>query len=378
MRKLAILFVFMLSSLSVTHVPCQQFTFSIWVDKGCGGEYFVGDMLTVHWSVSHAAEITVWEIEPDGFKRKLHTGPIFTGAGQGSRGWTLKDYGYGKRAVYAEAVSIWGMGADQCEYYVRKKAADIEVHVKDQDGQPLSGANINLDNTFVASTTTTGSYTLPDVEFGEHTITVEFNGEEQSSRIRIASTQKQSVDFVFTVEKMGSIQVRVFTQNGDPLEADVYIDGFREGRTSPDGTFTVSASEGDHYVEAKWQNEQAGKTATVVGNQTSFVDLTIHTAAATVVTVLVQDSAGNPVSDANVYLGNIFLGKTDAQGTVKETVAPGFNTVRVEKQGYESASKDATLQEGENTVTVVLTSEDAAAYGILTLLGFLYLLKRRQ
>jgi hypothetical protein len=368
----------MLSTLFATQAPCQQFDLTIWVDKGCGGEYFVGDMLTVHWAVTHNAELTFWEIEPDGFKRKLHSGPIITGAGQGSRGWTLKDYGYGKRKIYAEAVSIWGMDAAECEFYVIQKAADVQVTVKDQNGQPLSGVTISLDNSIVASTTTTGTYTIPDVEYGEHTITAAFGDKEQSSRIRIASSQKQFLDFVFTVEMTGSIQVRVYTQHGDPLEADIYIDGFREGRTSPDGTFTVSASEGDHYVEATWQNETAGKQVTVVGNQTSFADLTIYAAKDTTLTVLVQDTEGSPVKDANVYLGNIFLGKTDAQGTVQEAAAPGSHTVRVEKQGYTSAAQDTSVQEGENTVTIVLTPEDAAAYSILTLLGFFYLLIRRR
>ena len=382
MRTLRLIFlVFIISSLTVTQFSAQEFTLTIWVDKGCGGEYFVGDMLTVNWSVTHNCEITFWEIEPDGFKRKLHSGPIISSSGQGSRGWTLKDYGYGKRSIYAEAVSLWGMDSAQCEYYVLKRAADIDVKVEDQDGQPISGVSVLMDGSAVASTGASGTVTIPEAEFGEHTITASFEGEEQSSRIRIASTQTQHLDFVFTVEKMGSIQVRVFDQGGAPVgDVDVYIDGYKEGRTSSNGVFTTSASEGDHFVEVRWQNERAEESVTVVKNQTSFADLTIYIVGDAFIAVFVQDTAGTPVSNANVYLDTIFLGKTDDQGNVREKVAPGPHTVRVEKQGYESATSTTDVREGDTAVTVVLTPEEGEVpvYSILTVLGILYMLKRRH
>lgn len=378
MKKIVLLMLFMLSSLSVTQIPAQQFAITIWVDKGCGGEYFVGDMLTVNWSTTHACEITFWEVEPDGKKRKLTTQPVIAGAGEGSRGWTLKDYGYGKRAMYAEAVSIWGMDTAECEYYVLRKAADVDVKVKDQDGQPIPGASVSVDNTVVGTTDSSGAVTVPTVEFGEHAITAAVEGVEQTSRIRIASTQKQYIDFVFTVEKRGSILVRCFNQHGDPVGgADVYADGFREGTTSQAGEFTISVSEGDHFLEAKWQNVSAQTTVTVQRNQTSFADLTLYVEVDTIIIVSVTDSGGNAVADAGVYLDNIFLGRTDTGGLVRQKVTPGSHAVRVEKQGHDPTVQNVNLAEGENTVTVVLT-EEAPAYGILTLLGFLYLLKKKR
>jgi len=373
--------ILVLCSLLCTQVPAQQqLTMTIWVDKGCGGEYFVGDMLTVNWSVSHGCEITFWEVRPDGTRRKETTQPVFTGAGEGSMGWTLKDEGYGRRGVYAEAFSpLWGRATAQCEFYVRKKAADINVTVRDQDGEPISGANVSLNGTFVASTDASGNVIIPEVDFGEHTITVQYEGEEQTSRMRIASTQKQFIEFVFTVEKRGSIQVRVFSQKGDPIEnVDVYIDGFKEGLTSQDGTFTVSTAEGDHFVEVKYQDAQASQRVTVVKNQTTFADLTIYLEVYTTLSVFVKDETGNAVADANVYLDTIFLGRTDSEGKVEERATPGPHTVRVEKQGYNPSTQNTQIEEGGNTVTVVITAEDAAAYGILALLGFLYILKRRH
>ena len=370
-------------SLSCARITAQPLSLTIWVDKGCGGEYFVGDMLSVHWTVNHGCEISFWEVEPDGKKRKIATGPVFTGAGDGNIGWTLKDYGYGKRAVYAEAASIqWGSDTAECEFYVRKKAADVDVTVKDQEGIPIPGVTVKLDGAIVETTGDSGRVTIPEVEFGEHTITVELAGEEKSSRIRIASTQRQYMDFVFTVEKRGSITVRVYDQNGSPLSnADISLDGVREGATSQDGTLTLSALEGSHNVEAAYEGETAQKSVTVVKNQTSFADLTIHLAVETTLVVFVRDDTGNAIADANVYLDTLFMGKTDAQGKIEQAVTPGFHAVRAEKEGYDPVTQNTTVEEGKtNSVKVVIPEKkgDAPAYGVLVILGFLFLLKKRH
>lgn len=371
--------VFVLCTLFSAQMPAQTFTITIWVDKGCGGEYFVGEMLTVHWRASHSCTIVFWEEEPDGTRRKLTTQGVMSGAGEGSRGWTLKDYGYGKRAVYAEASSLFGADTARCEYYVLKKAADIHVTIKDQDGEPVSGADIQLDGISVGTSNADGVYTIPEAEFGEHTITCVYNDEEQKTRIRIASTQTQYMNFVFTVEKRGSITVQVNNQHGDPLEADIYVDGFKEGVSSSDGTFTVSTQEGTHFVEAHIKEYTAQKSVTVIRNQTSFVDLVITVQVDTTLQVTVQDDTGTLITDAIVYVDNIFLGRTSPQGIAQGMTTPGAHVVRIEKQGYQSTTKNITLQEGVNTTTVVIQKEEVAAYGILVVIGVLLLaLAKRQ
>jgi hypothetical protein len=381
MKKSAVLMLLLMALLlSAAELPAQRFTLTIWVDKGCGGDYFVGDMLTVNWRVSYNCQIVFWEIEPDGFKRRLHSGPIFSGAGEGSRGWTLKDYGYGKRAIYAEATSIWGSDADQCEYYVNKKAADIQITVSDQDGEAISGADISLDGTPATPTNAAGVATLTDVEFGEHLVKVRVGEEEQSNHIRIASVQKQYIDFVFTVEKRGTIEVSLFDQDGNPVAgADIYIDGYKEGKTDADGMFTVSVAEGTHFVEARNYQETVERSVAVERGKITPVDLTVYVVVETTINVLVLDSEGTPVGDAGVYTDNVFLGRTDAGGHVLQRSTSGFHTLRVEKQGYESSVRDVMLQEGENEFTVTLTEEkETPLYGILSLMGILYILKRRQ
>ncbi len=382
MRKMAVGLV-LLFSVSLcqigAHADTQRVTLEIWVDRGCGGEYFVGDMLRVTWRCSHTCEINFWEIEPDGKRRSLNTVPLISAAGEGSRGWTLKDYGYGKRAIYAEATSTLGYGSAsaQCEYYVLKKAADIEVKVRDQDGEPIAGVTVTVDGVS-AVTDTRGVCTMKEVAFGDHTITVTYGDQQQTSRITIASTQTQYVDFVFTVEKRGSIQVRVFDQKGDPVEdCDVYVDGAKEGRTSQEGELTVSVSEGTHFVEVVWQNVRAQQSVAVVRNQVSFADMTLTIEVETTLAVTVINSEG-PIVDASVYLDNIFVGKTDAQGILKTPTTPGAHVVRVEKQEYESGIQSLNLEEGENSTTVVMTQKEASFYSLLSVLGILYLLKRRR
>ncbi|MBU7015480.1 MAG: carboxypeptidase regulatory-like domain-containing protein [Theionarchaea archaeon] len=360
-------------------VSDEPFTITIEVDKGCGGDYFVGDMLTVTWVVSHPCEIDFWEEEPDGIKRKLSSS-IISGAGSGSRGWTLKDYGYGRRVIHAEAISPFGMGNASCEYYVLKKAADIRVEVTDQDGMPISAVEVLLDDAHVAATDTSGSVVIPEAEFGEHTITARYGGEEQSTRIRIASTQTQFVDFVFTIEKQGSIKIQVVTQNGDPAaDADVYVDGFKEGRTDSEGVFTVTVPAGDHTVEARWQNQSDEQHVTVLSNQMSFADLTITVPVEAVLTIRVEDDAGTPLSDANVYVDNVFAGRTDAQGLAQYRTVPGPHTLRAEKQGYITSSMNVNAGEGQTDAALVLAQEGKAALStILVLIGLGYMLMRKR
>lgn len=367
---MVITIVFVLCTLWAAQVPAQTFTLSIWVDKGCGGKYFVGDMLTVNWNASHSCSIVFLEEEPDGTRRKLTTQAIISGSGEGSRGWTLKDYGYGKRAVYAEATSQYGSDTARCEYYVLKRAADIKVIVKDQDGEPIPEVNIMVDDVSVAATNANGVYTIEEVEFGEHTITCVYNDEEQKSRIRIATTQLQSVEFVFTVEKRGSITIKVHNQNGDPLEADIYVDGFKEG-VSSDGTLTVSTLEGSHTVKAQFNEYTAQESVTVVRNQTSFADLVITIPVETTLQVTVKDNTG-PVADAIVYVDDTFLGRTSPQGVATGAATPGAHVIRVEKQGYPSTVHNITVYEGENTALVSIEKE-ASACGILVIIGILLL-----
>jgi len=115
---------------------------TIRVDKGCGGEYYVGDTLTVHWEASHSCEIMLWEKEPDGTKRKLTTQSITSEAGQYFREWTIEDYGYGKRAVYAEAVSKWGMDSAECEFHVLESDEDNDGVPDHQDDCDNPGCTI--------------------------------------------------------------------------------------------------------------------------------------------------------------------------------------------------------------------------------------------
>ncbi|MGC1122167.1 MAG: hypothetical protein WBA22_13845 [Candidatus Methanofastidiosia archaeon] len=134
MRKLmAVVLLLAFLQQSAVQIPAQSFSIEIWVERGCGGTYYVGEMLKVYWEASHGCEITFYEKEPDGTRRKLHSGPIFSGEGRGSRGWTIKDYGYGLREIQAYATSEFGSDSDSCQYYVREEDSDGDGVPDDED-----------------------------------------------------------------------------------------------------------------------------------------------------------------------------------------------------------------------------------------------------
>ncbi len=265
------------------HDLLVEFALIIWIDRGYSGEYFVGDMLKVHWIASEGG-ITFWVKDTDG-KTLDKLGEV-SGSGPGSRGWTLKeDYGWGKKSIYAEV----GSNSAECEFYIVEKVANIEVKVKDSNGEPIPGVDVLLDDGFQGKTDSSGIYVIQDVEFGEHIITVESEEIDERTRIRVESTETQNVVFVLdlSADERGIIQVLVFDQDGNPVkECDVYIDGSLEGQTSEEGVFVISASEGSHSVKARWQGEEAEKFVTVEKNQTTSVELTIPASSTDLSTLL--------------------------------------------------------------------------------------------
>jgi hypothetical protein len=105
----------------VTSTPAQKFSLEIWVDKGCGGEYYLDEPLIVHWKAAHPCEITFW-ILIDEERKELTKNPIDVGAGESYREWPLlEEYGYGEKSVYAEAVSSFGWDSAVCTFFIRKK-----------------------------------------------------------------------------------------------------------------------------------------------------------------------------------------------------------------------------------------------------------------
>lgn len=165
--------------------------------------------------------------------------------------------------------------SSECGYV--EKVADIEVKIVDEEGNPISGANVLLDNTFEGSTDSFGICTIQEVEFGEHTITAEFEGEERISLLHIAATSKQYINFIFPPPQ-GSVHIRVFNQKNEPIEnAEIYIDESKRGYTLENGAFEASVSEGSHIVEARWQNEKTERRVEVKSNETTSIDLIIDT-----------------------------------------------------------------------------------------------------
>ncbi|MBU7047823.1 MAG: restriction endonuclease [Theionarchaea archaeon] len=89
------------------------------------------------------------------------------------------------------------------------KTASLEVTVKDQDGVPISGAEVLLDGMSQGTTDNTGKLTKDTVEFGEHVAIVRVGDIEKDEIINITSTEKQLVEFVFEAKKELPIPVPI-------------------------------------------------------------------------------------------------------------------------------------------------------------------------
>lgn len=136
---------------------------------------------------------------------------------------------------------------------IRLVASNAEVTVtgtvKDEDGQPISGATVKV-GTRTASTRTDGTYELTQVPVGTQTFTVTKDGYLDSSRPVDVTGQQGPVDFVlFTGDEEGSIPTNPFNLAGTVVD----------GGGSPLANVTVTAStEGGSQV-ASFKTDATGK-----------------------------------------------------------------------------------------------------------------------
>ena len=210
-------------------------------------------------------------------------------------------------------------------------AQTVSGKVTDQDGKPVSNATVVLklnsdpDKAYGVQTDKDGNWTMGVMD-GEYTASAnfEFDGSHiypatASVPVKVAGADVTGVDFIinrFTVS--GSV-----VREGDntPIEgADVTVtlkDGtpYYEGKTGPDGTFTVPSFPDDFHVVVKDNGQSAEADYTV----SSDMPLTLKLKTPITITGIVYDTDGSVVADGIVHYTGAKSGKvyTDNKGKYK-------------------------------------------------------------
>ena len=232
----------------------------------------------------------------------------------------------------------------------------LTVDVTDEDGDAIADATVAVDDQ-EATTDDDGSvsFALPD---GEYTVTAEQDGYEDAEADVTIDGDDESVSLTLAaVTDLHTLTVEVQDQDGEPLaDATVSVDG-EQVTTDADGIATVELEDGEYTVTAEKDGYEEASTDVTIDGEDESVSLTLEAVADLhTLTVEVQDQDGEPLADATVSVDGEQV-TTDADGIATVELEDGEYTVTAEKDGYEEASTDVTIDGDDESVTLALDAE---------------------
>ncbi|WP_193767561.1 carboxypeptidase regulatory-like domain-containing protein [Halorientalis pallida] len=166
----------------------------------------------------------------------------------------------------------------------------------------------------------------------------------------------------------GTISGTVLDANGNAIAgATVSADGVTT-TTATDGSYSLSIAPGTYDVTASATDFlSATQSATVTENNVTDVDFTLEAEPPGNGTIAgtVTDTNGNALAGATVTVNGQST-TTASDGSYSLTVAPSDYTVEANADGYQSATQQATVTEGDTTtVDFSLTPEDGTISGVV-------------
>lgn len=255
---------------------------------------------------------------------------------------------------------------------LRVTGGAIEGTVKDQDGNPVEGAEVSINIGEVKFTTTTdseGNYVLNDLPEGrDYTMTASKDGYESASLSDADVTIGQTtsgMDMVITMNS-GSISGQVTDDDGNPVQgaAVSVVDGSRTRTavTDAEGKYTiVNVTAGSGYTVTASKPEYLDGIATGVGvtsgEMTENVNITIlHNVGS--ISGIVTNSSGEPAGGATVTAvsgDSSYSVITDASGefAFEKVLAGKTYTLTASRGGYHNGRIEGVSVAHRQTVSDV-------------------------
>jgi hypothetical protein len=136
------------------------------------------------------------------------------------------------------------------------KVGTIMVSIKDQNGQPVGGAELYLDGTLVLSDVQ-GTCKVPNVNEGSHALKAVKEKSVDVKDIFVEANKTSSVVLTLNMQTIGTLAISVVDGKGNPIAgASLYINNEVVGITNPQGvfikenlppgTYTILASKGGY------------------------------------------------------------------------------------------------------------------------------------
>ena len=151
---------------------------NMWIDKGCGSTYNIGDPIKIYFEVNKACYITIKVTTSEGTKTTIPSQSVSAGTHY-TTGTVGTPTGEHKLTINASVGSE--NASDTCIFYAKENTGDIKVIVKDQDENRIEDANVYLDGSYKGKTNPDGEYTISGLSPGNYTVKASKSGYEEDS-----------------------------------------------------------------------------------------------------------------------------------------------------------------------------------------------------
>ena len=259
-------------------------------------------------------------------------------------------------AMENKAVQFWLLSGNKYSFVVKDKESTV----------PVSGAEVRLNGVLAGKTDERGILSIPVGRDKEYTIEIRKEGYESVTEIRTIRKSDALYSADITKAPLGAF-VYVYDESRNPLDgAEIYINGSLSGTTNQYGRGTFpDLVFGSYPVEIRKTGYSPSGRTIVVSNKSDEYSFTLP-AEGSDLTIRVQDNDQKGIPNATVAIDETVSGQTDDQGLYVTKVK--FNqlyNITASHEGYQSASVQKQVIQGNGTVVINITLEKTMDWGFL-------------
>ncbi len=245
------------------------------------------------------------------------------------------------------------------------------IEIKDKEGKvPVPDAEVRIDNSLVGKTDANGRLVIPVTRGNSYSIEIRKSGYQTYTESRIISDADAIYSVTITKAPVGAF-IYVVDENRVALTgADVYINGNLSGTTNQYGRSTFpNLVLGTYPVEIRKAGYTTVSRPIQVSNANDDYTFVMSFDSADL-TLFVQDSDQKVVPDASISLNGNVLGVTDVHGQyVTKLKLNTLYNITASKEGYQSASIEKQVIQGNATATANLTLGRSLDWGLITIIA---------
>ena len=259
-----------------------------------------------------------------------------------------------------KVVQFWLLSGTKYSFVVRDK----------ESKGPVQGAEIRLNSILAGKTDERGILSVPVARGKDYTIEIRKDGYETITESRTISQADALYTAEITKAPLGAF-VFVYDENNHPISgADIYINGSLSGTTNQNGRHTFpDLVFGSYPVEVRKTGYIPSNRTIVVSNKSEDYSFTLASEGADL-TITVKDKEQKTIPDATIIIDGKRSGQTDELGQYITKV--NYNTrynFTAQKEGYQPASVQKEIIQGNKTVLIDISLEKTADWGFIGIIG---------